>query len=232
MRTPGHPARLGGGVDLPAPERSPAGGRHRRGRAAAVPLPPGVAPQAGRVQARPGAGGRRATASSAPTGGGPPPARRDAVRARPGHRVPPAGSRLLPDRRGDLRRGEPLLRSGHDPQGARHRGEPHRGLRLRRQVRSGAIRRLGRRPRPGLGRRSPPASQWWAGAAGLQGRPPLAGRHLHRHQRLREGAGRRRGLGQGLPHLARHGDRRRRPGRASTRTRPRRPRASVPSAPP
>ena len=108
VRTTGHPARLGGGVDLPAPERSPAGRRHRRGRAAAVPLPPGVAPQARRVQARPGAGGRRSTPPGAPTGGGPPPARRDAVRARPGHRVPAAGSRLLPDRRGDLRRGEPL----------------------------------------------------------------------------------------------------------------------------
>ncbi len=108
-----------------APERSPAGGRHRRRRATAVPLPPRVAPQAGRVQARPGAGGRRSPAPGAPPGGGPPPARRDAVRARPGHRVPAAGSRLLPDRRRDLRRGQPLLRSGHDPQGARHPGEPH-----------------------------------------------------------------------------------------------------------
>ena len=88
-----------------------------------------------------------------------------------------------------------------------------RRVRLRRQVRSGAVRRAGRRPRPRLRRRSPPAPQRWAGAAGLQGRPPLEGRHLDRHQRLREGAGRRRGVGQGLPHLARHGDRRGRPGR-------------------
>ena len=36
----------------------------------------------------------------------------------------------------------------------------------------------------------------------------LARRHLHRDQRLRQGHRRRRGLGQGLPHLARHGHRR------------------------
>ena len=39
----GHPAGLGGRVDLPAPQRTPAGGRHRRRRAAPVPLPPGLA---------------------------------------------------------------------------------------------------------------------------------------------------------------------------------------------
>ena len=70
-------------------------------------------------------------------------------------------------------------------------------------------------------RRSPPAPQRWPGAAGLQGRPAVEGRHLDRHQRLRQGTGRRRGVGQGLPHLARHGDRRGRPGRGHPRTRPR-----------
>ena len=45
--------------------------------------------------------------------------------------------------------------------------------------------------------------------AGLQGRPTLGGRALGRHQRLSQGRDRRRLLGQGLPDLERHRDRRR-----------------------
>ena len=45
------------------------------------------------------------------------------------------------------------------------------------------------------------------GTACLQGKRALARRQLVRHQRVHQGQGRRRGLGQGLPHLARHGDR-------------------------
>ena len=42
-------------MDLPPAQRAPAGGGHRRGRAAAVHLPRAVAAAAGQVQARPGA---------------------------------------------------------------------------------------------------------------------------------------------------------------------------------
>ena len=163
----------------PAPERPPPGGRHRRRRPAAVPLPRGVAPQAGQVQARPGAGGRVPVASGAAQGGESPAAGRDAVRAGAGHRLPAARSRLLPDRRRGLRRGQQQLRSGHDPQGARdHRGQEGR-LRLRGQVRSGALRRGGRQAGASRGRRSAgpaaPARSCWptrtATAGGTSPRP-------------------------------------------------------------
>ena len=52
----GDPAGVEGRVDLPAAQRSPAGRRHRRRRAASVPLPRAVAAAARPVQARPGAG--------------------------------------------------------------------------------------------------------------------------------------------------------------------------------
>ena len=82
----GHPAGLARGVDLAVPQRPPAGGRHRRGRTPAVPLPRRVATQAGRGEVRPRhRDGRpaapRAQDASAPTSPTPPP------RARP--RWPP-----------------------------------------------------------------------------------------------------------------------------------------------
>ena len=68
-----------------------------------------------------------------------------------------------------------------------------------------------RRPRRGRGgprAQAPPRRR--RGAARLEGGPPLDGREVARRERLRQG-GHRRGLHrQGLPHLERHGPRRRR----------------------
>src|SRR6476646_3719554 len=52
---PGDPACLGRGLGLPLAERPPAGGRHRRRRPTAVPLPPRLACPAGRGEVRPDA---------------------------------------------------------------------------------------------------------------------------------------------------------------------------------
>ena len=151
-----------------------------------------------------------------------PAAGRDAVRAGPGHGVPAAGPGLLPDRRRGVRGGQQQLRAGHHPQGARDDRGVDGGLRLRGQVGAGALRRAGRRPGP-AGRTRPAAAGAAVGRScwRTEDGEDLARRQLGRHQRLHQGAGGRRGVGQGLPHLARHGDRRgrrwprrtRRPGR-------------------
>ena len=49
-------------------ERAPAGGRHRRGRPAAVPLPPGLAQPPGRREVRPGAAVRQGAVAGAGAG--------------------------------------------------------------------------------------------------------------------------------------------------------------------
>ena len=49
---PGDPARVAGRLDLPVAERPPAGGRYRRRRPAAVPLPPRLAHPARRREVR------------------------------------------------------------------------------------------------------------------------------------------------------------------------------------
>ena len=53
----GDPTGLAGRLDLAVPQRAHPGGGHRRRRAAAVPLPPGLADQARQDEVRPGAGG-------------------------------------------------------------------------------------------------------------------------------------------------------------------------------
>ena len=56
---PGDPAGLDGRLGHAVRQRAPAGGRHRRRRSAAVPLPPGLADPAGRGEVRPDAGVRQ-----------------------------------------------------------------------------------------------------------------------------------------------------------------------------
>ena len=200
------PPGLGGRLDLPLPERSPAGHRHRRRRAQAVPLPRRLAGAPGPAEVRRHGRVREGAAAAAPA------CRRatsaDRADARPRLRARLRGAaarpRLLPDRLGVLRRGERVLRAGDDAQGARHdRGRRPDGLRLSRQERAaappGGARRAHLRDRGGAqaqarGRR---------GAARLQGGPALARRALGRHQPVPQGGHGRRSQRQGLPHLER-----------------------------
>ena len=58
VQGPGDPAGVGGRLDHAVRQRPPAGGRHRRRRPAAVPLPPRLADPPRRREVRPGAGVR------------------------------------------------------------------------------------------------------------------------------------------------------------------------------
>ena len=119
------------------------------------------------------------------------------------------------------------LRPGHDAEGARAPAGRGAVLRLPRQARQ-AARAGGDRPRGGRRRRARSSA---AAAAGRSCSPTSAAARWHdiesrRHQRLAEGGHRRGHLGQGLPHLGRHGARRRRAGGRPTARRTRRPGAS------
>ena len=176
----------------PRAERPHAGGRHRRRRAAAVHLPRAVAASSGTSPS---------TTGCSPSPPGCPPratpvangsaAGRDAVRAGPGHRVPAARPRFLPDRRRGVRGGQQLLRARHHPARSTCPSRGRRGVRLRRQVGPGALRRAGRRPGP-AGRTRPAAAARAAGRScwRTEDGEDLARRHLDRHQRLHQGEGR------------------------------------------
>ncbi|MFF4775488.1 hypothetical protein ACFY05_21785 [Microtetraspora fusca] len=86
------------GVDLRRPARPHPGRRHRRRRAAAVPLPRRLAGAAGPGQVRPRPGGRRAAPRLPPAGGRGPARRRADPRAGAGRGGADAGHRVLPGR--------------------------------------------------------------------------------------------------------------------------------------
>ena len=113
----GRPARVDGRLDLPVPERPHPGGRRRRGRAQAVPLPPALARAARRDQVREDG---RVRPRRCPRCASRPHAtcRKRVVRtgARPRVRRPSPRPRLLPDRRRGVRRGERELRARDDAQ--------------------------------------------------------------------------------------------------------------------
>ena len=95
-----------------------------------------------------------------------------AVRTGTRHRLPVARPGLLPDRRRGVRGDEQQLRAGHHPEAARHRRRWRGRLRLRREVRPGALRRPRRRPGPRRGPRPAPPprrrtrSCWRTGTGG------------------------------------------------------------------
>ncbi|CAA9401473.1 MAG: Hypothetical protein PA2244 (similar to DNA topoisomerase IB, but possibly involved in glycosyl-transfer), partial [uncultured Nocardioides sp.] len=200
----GHPAGLARRLGDAVPQRTPAGGRHRRRRAAAVPLPPGVAGPARRREVRADGGLRQGAGQGAP-------ARRRRPRPR-GHADgaglrggrAPARPRLLPDRQRRVRRRERQLRADHPGAPARAPPAAQAGLRLRRQVGRRA-RDRDRRPggrgddrgdAPPPGCRRPPAV--------LPRRPFVALAAARPGQRVRQDHHRPVGHRQGLPHLARH----------------------------
>ena len=220
---PGHPACLARRLDLPLAERAPPGRRHRRRRPAAVPLPPRLAHPARRRQARPGARVRPRAVEGARAGAGRPRHRGHEPGPRLCRRRTAARPRLLPDRQRRVRRGERELRTHHAPAAARPQAGRHDGLRLRRQVRDRAQHHH-RRPRHRAGARDHAAASRAGrrGADGLEGRAPLARPRLRPRQRLRPSYDGPRRDREGLPHLARDRDRRRRrwpspPSRATPR---------------
>ena len=211
---PGDPAGVGGRLDHAVRERAPPGGRHRRRRPAAVPLPPAVAGAAGRGEVRPDAAVRQG-AGQGPRARGPRPrSRGDAAGAGVRGRRPAARPGLLPDRQRRVRRRQRLVRPDHAGAAARAAAQRRAGLSLRRQVRRRA-RRRGRRRRGGGRDRgdAPPAYAARPEPARLQERPRLALDPARAGQRLRPREHRPRGHRQGLPHLARHRARRRGAGR-------------------
>ena len=143
-----HPAGLEGRLDLPVPQRPPAGDGHRRRRPQAVPLPRRLAHAPRRREVRrhdraSPARCRSCASTSTPTSPTPASSTRERVLA--------CAVRLLD--RGFFRIGteeyavhERVLRPGDDAQGARpHRGRRRDGLRLPRQERQ-AAHPGGRRP--------------------------------------------------------------------------------------
>ena len=163
----GHPARLEGRVDLPGPARAPAGDGHRRRRPQAVPLPRRLAhPARLREVRRHGALRARAAGPARPRGG-PPRRGGDDARARAGVRRPPARPRVLPHRLRAVRGREPVLRAGHDVQGARDHLGRRDGLRLPGQERRPP--RAGGRGPAGVGDRRQRSSA--AAAAGTSCSP-------------------------------------------------------------
>ena len=158
----GDPAGMGGRVDLPVGERPYPGGRDGRPWPEAVPLPRRLAAPARPREVRPVAGLRPRAAAAPPTrcrtgeqqGGD------QGTRSRRSR--PPAGPRLLPNRRRDLRRREQLVWPGDAAQAPRAaRAAGRRRLRLsgqERQAQAPDRRRPGRLP---SGRRAqgPPRRQ-------------------------------------------------------------------------
>ena len=132
----GHPAGVGGRVDLLGPERPHPGHRPRRQGAPPVPLPRRVAGGAGPREARPHpraspAASRRCASrwrTDIALDGMP-------QRAGAGLRGAAARARLLPHRRRGVRRGERHLRPRHHPQAPRARARRAPRVRLRRQER-------------------------------------------------------------------------------------------------
>ena len=116
------PARLGGRLDLPVPERAPPGDRHRRRRAQAVPLPRRLARAPRRAEVRRHGAVREGAAAAAPACRPRPRRLRDArPRLRARLRRAPARARLLPDRLRGVRGGERVLRAGDDAQASTSR---------------------------------------------------------------------------------------------------------------
>ena len=184
-----HPAGLEGRVDLPVPERPPAGHGDRRRGPQAVPLPRRLADPPRRGEVRGHDPLRQGAAEAARAGRGRPRRHRPAdARTRAGLCDPPARPRLLPRRHRGV---HGVLRPGHDPQAPRaHRRRPD-GLRLHRQERP-APDPGGRRPaRAGHRVHAQAAPRRRAGAARLQERPPVVRPAQRRHQRLPEGEDRR-----------------------------------------
>ena len=153
------PARLGRRVDLPLSARAPAGDRHRRRRAQAVPLPRRLARAARHREVRDdGALRARAAAAARARRGRPRRLRpaRPAVRA--GARGAAARARLLPHRLGGVRGRQRVLRPRDAAQGARPgRGRRRDGLRLPGQERPAAAARASRTSAP---------PSWWRRSSG------------------------------------------------------------------
>ena len=226
---PGDPARVAGRLDLPVAERPPAGGRYRRRRPAAVPLPPRLAHPAGRREVPEDGHVREGAVEGPRAGAGRPRRRGDDEGACVRGRRTAARPRVLPDRQRRLRGGEQQLRADHARAAARPARGQDDGLRLRGQVRDRAPdhhRRPGRRRGAG---RDAEASRRRRPAVGVEGRPDLAAGGLVARQRVRRPDDGHGGHGQGLPHLARD---RHRGGLAGVggRAGRRRPRASGPSS--
>ena len=213
-RRAGHPAGLGRRLDLAAPQRAHPG--------ASAPTPPADGStsttrsggcQRDRGEVRPGAAGGRAAARRTPPGRAPTCSTGGLTRERVLAAARTAARpRLLPHRQRGVRRDQPHLRSGDAAARSTSTISPrrHPDLRLHRQARQAAGPDRRRRRRSATSSR--PSS---GGAAAVTSCSPTAaakapGSHLrsteindYLHGAVRHGV-----LGQGLPHLARHGPRR------------------------
>ena len=210
-------------VDLPVVAGPPPGDRHRRRRPDAVPLPPGLARAAPAREVRAHPALRRGPAR--PAARRPPPscgaraldrdegARRGRAAARP-HPHPRRQRAVRRDRTGPTG-SRPCARKHLDDRG-RHADPRLRGQGRRRQPRRGHRRPPGARDRrDGRAARATRCFSY-RDEARRGGR-----RALGRRQRLHQGADGGGLLGQGLPHLGRHGRGRGGPRRGRARSRAR-----------